>query len=65
MTSPTVTPLSVREFEVRQSKYDVVGKLPIRSVLLSPSGGGKTVLIVNMIMDIYKGLFERIYIFKS
>ena len=64
MPTPTIKPLSVREFEVKQSKYNVVGTLPIRSILLSPSGGGKTILIANMIMDIYKGLFERVYIFS-
>ena len=64
MPTPTITPLSVREFEVKQSKYNVVGTLPSRSILLSPSGGGKTILIANMIMDIYKGVFERVYIFS-
>ena len=36
----------------------------MRSLILSPSGGGKTVLLVNMIMGIYKGCFNRIYIFS-
>ena len=64
MVIPDIKPLSVKEYDIKQTKYEVVGKLPIRSVLLGPSGGGKTVLLVNMIMDIYKGLFERVYIFS-
>ena len=34
----------------------------MRSMLVGPSGGGKTVLLTNMILDIYKGCFSRIYI---
>ena len=36
-------------------------KLPMRSMLVAPSGAGKTVLLTNMILDIYKGCFSRIY----
>jgi hypothetical protein len=49
---------------VKQSKYDICGKLPIRSVILGPSGSGKTVLLQNMIMDIYRDCFSRILIFS-
>ena len=36
----------------------------MRSMILSPFGGGKTVLLQNMILDIYRGCFNRIYIFS-
>ena len=61
---PKVEPIFTKEFEVKQSKYDVAGKLPIRSVILGPSGSGKTVLLQSMILDIYRGCFSRIYIFS-
>jgi hypothetical protein len=61
---PPVKPIALKEFEVKQSKSNIVGKLPIRSILLAPSSSGKTVLIHNMIFDIYKNLFERVYIFS-
>jgi hypothetical protein len=61
---PKIKPHNVKEYEVKQSKYPQVGKLPIRTILLAPSASGKTVLIQNMILDIYKGLFQRIYIFS-
>jgi len=64
MSAPIIAPIKLKEYDVKQSRYPQVGKLPIRSVLLAASGGGKTVLIQNMIMDIYKGLFERVYIFS-
>jgi hypothetical protein len=59
-TTPTINPIALKDYEVKQSKYNIVGKLPIRSILLAPSSSGKTVLIQNMIFDIYKDLFERV-----
>ncbi len=37
---PKIEPISVKEYITKQSKYDIVGKLPIRTVLLAPSGSG-------------------------
>ena len=62
--TPKVEPIHVKEFTVKQSKYEVCGKLPIRSVILGPSGSGKTVLLQNMLMDVYKDCFSRISIFS-
>ena len=62
MNAPIIKPRESKTFESKQSKYDQVGKLPMRSVVLGPSGSGKTILLQNMILDIYRGCFERIYI---
>ena len=62
--TPKVEPIQVKEFTVKQSKYEVCGKLPIRSVFLGPSGSGKTVLLQNMILDIYRDCFSRIFKFS-
>ena len=59
-----VEPIHVQEFTVKQSKYEVCGKLPIRSVILGPSGSGNTVLLQNMILDIYRDCFSIIFIFS-
>ncbi len=59
---PMVEPIHVKEFTVKQSKYEVCGKLPIRSIILGISGSGKTVLLQNMILDIYRDCFNRIFI---
>ena len=61
---PTIKPIDFKEFTSKQSKYDVVGKLPLRDIILGPSGAGKGVLLSNMILDIYKGCFDRIFIFS-
>ncbi len=49
---------------VQNSLYDIVGKLPIRSVILGPSGSGKTVLLQSMILDLYRDCFDLTYIFS-
>ena len=59
---PKIIPPKVQEFSVKQSKYDMVGKLPTRSILVGPSGSGKGVLLSNLILDIYRNCFSRIYI---
>jgi hypothetical protein len=64
MSTPEIKLYNGTDYEFKQSKYDNVGKLPIRQIFLAPSGSGKTVLLTNYILDIYKGMFERIYIFS-
>ena len=64
MSKPDIKPKSIKEFETKQSKYDQVQKLPVRGILLGPSGSGKGVLLQNMILDIYRDCFERVYIFS-
>ena len=63
--APVIKPIKVKEFEYKQSKYKQCGSLPVRSIILGPSGVGKGVLLQNMILDIYRGCFERIYIFMK
>ena len=65
MATPKVTPIQLKEYTCNQSHYgDIVPKLPMRSMLVAPSGAGKTVLLTNMILDIYKGCFSRTYIWS-
>ena len=61
---PKIEPIKVQEFEVKQSKYEMAGKLPTRAIICAPSGGGKTVLLSNLILDVYRGCFSRVYIFS-
>ena len=61
---PIIKPIKTREYEVPESRYKQVGKLPFRTIVLGSSNSGKSVLLANFIMDIYKKLFERIYIFS-
>ena len=55
MTTPNIKPTELKEHTCKQSNYgDIVPKLQMRSMLVAPSGAGKTVLLTNMILDIYK-----------
>ena len=64
MNVPTIEPIKVTEYETKQSRFSHCGKLPIRSIVLGPSGSCKTVLLTNLILDVYKGCFSRIYHFS-
>ena len=64
MHKPIIKPAEVKEYVVRQSKYAIAPKLPIRSVVLCPWGSGKSVLLQAMVLDIYRGSFDQIYIFS-
>ena len=52
MSKPVIAPRKVKQYEVKQSKYEHVSKLPCRSVINAASGSGKTVLIQSLILDI-------------
>ena len=64
MSKPNISPAKVKEYQVKQSKYEHVSRLPTRSVINAASGSGKTVLIQSLILDIYRGCFSRIYLFS-
>ena len=49
MSHPVIKPIDVKEYTSKQCKYDVVGKLPLRDIILGPSGAGRGVLLSNMI----------------
>jgi superfamily II DNA or RNA helicase len=52
------------EYNCTQSKHENVPSLPTRMLIVAPSGSGKTVLLVSLILDIYPKCFSRIYIFS-
>ena len=64
MSKPNISPAKVKQYEVKQSKYEHVSRLPTRSVINAASGSGKTVLIQNLILDVYRGCVSIIYMFS-
>ena len=61
----TISPTKHIEYECKRSKYgEHVPKLPMRSMILAPSGSGKTISLQNMILEIYGRCFNSIYIFS-
>ena len=61
----TVKPLPSKSYKFKQSEYDDVPVLSTRSLILAPSGSGKSVLLQRLITDVYDGCFEAgIHIFS-
>ncbi len=46
---PIIKPIKLTEYQTKQSKYSMVGKLPTIALLVGPSGSGKGILLSNMI----------------
>ena len=61
---PIVKPVNVKEYDFKQSKYEVAPKLPASMIISAPSGSGKTILLQSLILDIYRTCFARIYVFS-
>ena len=59
-----IKPIYLKKYSCKQSKHNHVPKVSLRMVLLAPSGSGKTVLLSNLIFNIYRGCFERIFVFS-
>ena len=49
-------------YDVKQPRDQVVCRTPSNGILCAPSASGKTVLLVSMILEQYRGCFERVYI---
>ena len=63
MTAPNFKPIELKEHTCKQRHYgDIVPKPPMSSMLIAPPGAGKTVLLTNMMLDMLKGCFSKIYI---
>ena len=55
----------MKEYEFKQSKYDVAPRIPFSQIVVGPSGSGKSILLQNMILDIYRDCFSRVFIFSA
>ena len=65
MNIPIVKPAKMKEYECKQSNYDVAPRTPFSQIVVGPSGSGKTILLQSMILDLYRDCFSRIFIFSS
>ena len=65
MSVPLISVNKTKQYNIKQSQYgEIVPTIPFKSVIYSPSHGGKSVLITNLIQDVYRDCFERVYIFS-
>ena len=61
---PDIKPVKLTEYDIPKSKYPQCGSLPLRMIISAASGAEKGILLQNMILDIYKGCFERVFIWS-
>ena len=64
MITHIVKPDNVQEYDFKQSKYETAPRLPLSQTIMGPSGSGKGILLQSMILDIYRDVFERIYVWS-
>ena len=62
---PIVKPYKTKEYTFTQSKYDVAPRITFSMVITGQSCSGKTVLLSNLILNIYRGCFSRIFTWSS
>ena len=62
---PTVEPIDIPEYKYKNSKYEILPKLPARMIAVASSTGGTSVLIQNLMLKTCRGRgsFERIYVY--
>ena len=60
---PKVRPIKpdIEDAPMRQSRYPTLPRLPARALLVAPSASGKTQTLIWMLMEGYRGLFDRIF----
>ena len=61
---PTLEPIDIPQYKYKNSKYEILPKLPARMIAVASSTDGKSVSIQNLILKIYRGSLERICIFS-
>ena len=54
----------VPEYSSKQPSDPVVPLVPCTGIFLGPSKSGKTMTLISLILEQYRGVFERIYIFS-
>ena len=61
----SVVPSKTAKHNFKQSPYEHLPSLPMRGIIAGPSGGGKGVLTHAMLMDFYRGCFDRMHYFSA
>ena len=67
MSVPHITPAKgMRTFEFKQSRYKhLAGMNVLRQIVAGSSGSGKGVYLQAAILDVFRDVFERVYVFSK
>ena len=64
MNTPIVKPITVKEYDFKQSKYEEAPKLPASMIISAQSGSGTSISLQSLILDIYRNCLAHIYFFS-
>jgi len=64
MERPAIVPPKELKYDLKQSRFREAPKLSTRLAFLGPTGVGKSVACSWMLLNMYKSLFSRIYLFS-
>ena len=67
MSVPLIKPAKgMRSFEFKQSRYKHLENFAVlRSLVVGSSGSGKGILMQQLVLDVFDGVFERMFFFKN
>ena len=60
---PTVEPIDIQQYRKKNSKHEILPKLPARMIAVASSTGGTSVFVQNLRLRIYRGSLARTYIY--
>ena len=63
-SSAAISPAQAIHWDATGSRFKHMPKPPLRWLLAGPSGAGKGVTMQNLLLNHYRGAFERIYVFS-
>jgi hypothetical protein len=64
-TDLKIEPIKLKKYDCKQPEHDILPRVPFRFTMIAPTYSDKTVLISNVIMKLYKNVFDMIYIFSA
>ena len=59
-----ISPAQAIHWDAKGSRFKHMQKPPLRWLIAGPSGAGKGVTMQNLLLNHYRGAFERIYVFS-
>ena len=62
--SAAISPAQAIHWDAKGSRFGHMPKPPLRWLIAGPSGAGKGVTMQNLLLNHYRGAFERIYCFS-
>ena len=60
-----IEPIKLKKYDNKQPEHEILPRVPFRFTMIAPTYSGKTVLISNIIMRLYRNVFDMIYMLSA